>query len=415
MSLAVTYTEATLTAHFKKLCLINLIFIIFADAYIVYFLGGPGLMLMNLAKVINVVFFIYLVLRKNQKATTVLTALLFIPFCWMYLFQDSLFTGIMKSYARILPGLTFLYLDDNDKKYVARLFIKGLYYSLIPALIVYPFVLLKINLPGFMMAHPRDGRMYKVTFGIVFNLVYVPQRIHGLFDEPGVTGTFCAFALFFFFPVLTRWQKRVFFLAGLFSWSMFFIVIVTPIYLYHLWKGGNKAVAGALSLIILAAAVGFLIWANQAITRLTKHDFLYAQVLGRLKTNEQGQIVGVIDNRDASWIFTQRIYEPFVKEGGPKYYLGSYFFGDYTGDKYPALSQRLFIFNYGFGLLLYVYFFFLVTLPVKKRSELLVVMLFLGLGFYQRPQLFRAEYLTLIYGGILLSNEYRKKLIASRT
>ena len=121
-------------------------------------------------------------------------------------------------------------------------FIEVLSLMLACSLIVYVLVAFL----GFSLPHVTIDPIneFKVKEGFVYDmypfLIFDPrdlgaifQRFHGIYDEPGVVGTMCAVILSANGYKLRKWYFIVLFIAGLFSFSLFFYIVTVCYYIIN--------------------------------------------------------------------------------------------------------------------------------------------------------------------------------------
>lgn len=219
------------------------------------------------------------------------------------------------------------------------------------------------------------------TYGYqVFPFLVVPTeigflrfRFHGLFDEPGVVGSFSAIFLLANRYDFKKKSNIVILLTGLFSFSLFFYVITLFFYLAS--KPRNILIFVAIIFLLL-----FIFKDNELVENL---------ILNRLDDG------GIKNNRD-TLVFKQ-IYDQFI-------YTSDFWFGvGPTPDNDPSVggaSYKRFIYYYGFIFFIMTCSFFLINAVKKiklqdKKGIYCYLLIFLGMTF-QRPFYYDIFYFFLL-------------------
>ncbi len=189
-------------------------------------------------------------------------------------------------------------------------------------------------------------------------------RFCGLFDEPGVVGTFSAIIL-----IINRFDfKRIYniiaFIAGVFSFSLFFYVICTvAVFL----SAPGKVKIGT---VLLIAVVLYVFKDNEIVNQLVFSRFSDESALG------------IVDNRNTGYFVD--VYEKFSKT--PAFWTGM------GAGKAEVLgeggsSYKMLVYDYGmvfFFFYVLCFYFFAIGIIRGGRQYLAFSMILLG-TMYQRP------------------------------
>lgn len=204
-------------------------------------------------------------------------------------------------------------------------------------------------------------------------------RFCGLFDEPGVVGTFNAILLYILGFNIKDWRTYALILSGILSLSLFFYVMVFGYYaINNILKINVKAV-----LLVTIIVSAFYI--------ITKEDVFFNEMLWeRIEWDDsKGGVAG--DNRtndNASDLYKSKMFTSDYWFGSSNKKDLEYFEGS-SSYKAVVLSCGMICFS------LYVIFFILMALNRKKGIHLILFLFLLLATFYQRPWMFGMGYLFL--------------------
>ena len=256
-------------------------------------------------------------------------------------------------------------------------------YSVFIALstIVWIFVLLNL-VPSIGTLEPTDQfKIYNYNvYPFVIQINYTDfYRFCGLFDEPGVVGTFNAIFLYILGFKKDDWKTYALFLSGVLSFSLFFYLSVFAFFAI------NSILKLNLKAILLVVAFSFVFYG------VTKDNVIISEMVwNRLEWDDsKGGIVG--DNRvkdNAEELYNKKKYTMDYWFGTHNERELQYFEGSSTY-KYVVLSCGMIFF------VIYILFFALLALKYLKGKQL-VLFLFLFLStIYQRPWMFGMGYFFL--------------------
>lgn len=307
-------------------------------------------------------------------------------------------TGLTFGY---IAMVIFMLISDKLKQ---KVFI---YYSwifsilLIPGIIIMVLFLLGFDLSYNIIESPT-GREYRQYLGAV-NLTFLSsditgfKRLHGVFDEPGVVGTFAALLLIADnFRIKNNPRNIIILIGGILSFSFAFMVMLL---IYLILKMNIKQIIFTFTLLIAIIA---LIPNNSEI--LDKYVF-------ERFTITEGKLAG--DNRISSVSTEQEL---------TSFYTGDFryiFFG--MGNEAQSLNSRMtgdswqfFLYDYGiFGIIILLFAIF-IYIRYKVKSNIyysaLLIFIFL-LSFYQRHDIINLYYMIVLIGGLinLQQNNYNKQ------
>ena len=362
------------------------VFITFQPYFTWYF----PISLSGVATYISAIFFIKY--KKPNNSPTVI--ILFLLYVYVSIRGGFSFLGALANLCLVPMIMT----RENFLVQVFEKFRK--LYSILIGISLLVFILvvfLQINLP-YQILEPlnsskEEAYYHAYPFLTVFYSYGIPlPRFCGLFDEPGVVGTISGALL-----VLTRFNLRdkyniLILLSGIFSASLFFIVLCL-VYVLLFTKGRYKIYGAAIIAILLIIA------SNNEITQ---------QLINERLVFEDGRLAG--DSRSthlsASW------YTNFVHS--PSFYFGlgnnAHLIHNEGGCSYKDL-----IIDYGIiFLVLYVLCFSIPAFLKNRIYDFFIFATTFSCIIYQRPFITTVGYVFLLvaamYPAKTINNE-RSKLI----
>lgn len=305
-------------------------------------------------------------------------SLLYLPI-YLYLFYRLSEFPLGVRIIRFLPIL-ILFTSRKFLSCVTFYYKRILALFLVPSLIVYILLLCGIDLkheaisPLNML---KDYNYLRYPFLVVPNILHISSlRFCGYFDEPGVIGTFCIILLYLDNYNLRKWYNLVFFISGIFSYSLFFFLL-SFIYIFT----SKIRYFFLISLFLFAASY-----------TLKDTEIVQALLLNRLEVKD-----GVISGNNRESDSFQKFYQNF--KNTPEYYWGLGGGTSATTYNIGGASYKDLIVDY--GLLFYLFFllFYLVQivcLKQKNRYKILSAILLLS-TIYQRPFILDFIYVYLIF------------------
>jgi len=243
-----------------------------------------------------------------------------------------------------------------------------------------------INLPYINIPPLNPLKAY--TYNVYLFDITIPQtilpRFMSLFDEPGVVGTLCALLISYKKIALNSFNNIVILLAGIFSFSLAFYVILILNLLYNFKK--NYSIVFILVLLLFSI--------------LPKDSIFYTQIVDRLEFVDGG-FSG--DNR-MNKTFAMNS-NSFINNGGKDLFfgrgMGSEKFDDINNQgssTYKVLVYRHGLIGVGLFLLFFIYITWLLAPSIRGGFYLTVFILLL----YQRINLFLYYNIVVYVGGLLM-------------
>lgn len=274
---------------------------------------------------------------------------------------------------------------DLYMNFISLMSIGGLL-SLI-SLFIYPFLQYKL-VKYYSLNLPVDYYDFGISYIIIdSNGLF---RLCGLFNEPGFYGTVLALVLITKQLNFRDVRVIIMFIAGCFTFSMaFFVTLITYLCLRSL--GNIKylfLVLGGLYLLILS--IQNTQFDNPMIANLIKR-FAF----------ENGTFAG--DNRDS--VDTELLMKQF--NDGPNVFFGN---GIGSTKQIEGMSFRMKIIELGYlgcfvtyGALIYAGWLY-----AKNNWQAILFLFCFILNLYQRPNVFTASYLLILFGGLLFIKDSNK-------
>lgn len=371
-----------------------------------------GAKLLNAFKIWNLVLLpIYILFnRKNIETKDILLCISFIPFFYIYVGEPNMINFILKVISRFVPIFSFLLLDDESKIKILKTWISLYCITLVPAIIIH---ILKI---GFSIDFPVKtitnyiGKSYDTHFYVYFYYKYNYIRFCGLYDEPGVIGTFSYLLLIFVDKHLTKFQRWVLWITGIFSLSFFFLLSIPLILFIQSIRRKQYFKLAIFSIfgLILAVISPFIIDAALKSTNTSSvyQDLIFHTLKSRLDIDENTGSVGAIkSNRLNSQRYTMN---EFRNDDRSTILLGNFAtsdsktFGELTEG---GLGLEMYLFQYGIPFLVYtILMAFLINIFPYKNSlyYIMPAIFFTLICLYQRPFLYKIEFVAILYVGSIL-------------
>ncbi|MBN6205752.1 hypothetical protein JYK21_04745 [Ralstonia pickettii] len=287
--------------------------------------------------------------------------------------------------------IVFLLIPDKLKQNVF------IYFSWFYALSLLPgIVLLLLSFVGFdfnyNIIESGSGRLHREYFGSVTLLSSIIEgsgftRLQGMFDEPGVVGTFSAlFLVGDRFRIKGNFKNIIILIGGLLSLSFAFMVIII---IYIILRLNIKSILSiGLFIIVLAVIIP------------TDSILIEKYVFDRFSI-EDGRLEG--DNRLVGNSTRQELSSFY--SGDTKYLL--FGMGNNASKENPNIigdSWQFFFYNYGiFGLIMLwlgIFIYSVLKVRTNKYYCYLFIFTFL-LSFYQRHDIINLHYMIIFFGGLI--------------
>lgn len=369
------------------------------------FAEGKYKILLPIAIIFNVIFsgFYLLIFTKKIKLFSIIIMffLLFLEIHFYY-FGTLNNKGFSAGAISIIISIYLYLLFDNESqgeilKYFTLFFI----ISILPSVIY--FIFRNNSIFDFQVLAPEHpgkiagGIYYEQYFGgiILCRSGGRQVRLCGIYDEPGVVGTFAALLLA---------QKGIktkinitnicLFISGFFSFSLaFYILFIIEICLYAFFRG-IRWMTIVISIGIMVSFMFFNINTNNEYINSIRRRF------------DLSQKTIFVDNRTSSSFDVE--FEDFFKNGGKDLWLG---FGVSASDENKLTTGSSSYKNliYDYGLIGFSSILFLLLLGFGfsgfNASSVLFIIIFLA-SMYQRPYVFNIPYMLLYWGTL---SQFRKQ------
>lgn len=323
----------------------------------------------------------------NLKKITILEVVSIIGFSVFYIYATQ-----YKNFNGTVVPLLFLTFLIAKEKFILSSFVyfKNIFsISLVLSLVFFLLYLFGVGFPYEQIEPLNKSKIdtyYQFPFFVITNSIMngILPRFFGMFDEPGVVGTFTGIILFVEKYKFSK-QNLIFLIAGLLSFSFYFILL-TILGLLIFTHGRKKVVC------ILVFVSVFL---------LTKSIPTVDTLIWKRAQIEDGRLAG--DNRTTDAF--DSYYKAFANS--PDFLWGR--LGEGAVDVSSASYKQLVI-NYGLILCLF-YVFFLCLLSYSKvrnwKYTILSMILILTL-LYQRPFIFSPIYFFVLYIPMIVFKLERK-------
>lgn len=223
-------------------------------------------------------------------------------------------------------------------------------------------------------------------------------RFFGIFDEPGVVGTFGLLILSIEKLNFKKWQNWVVFVSGILSLSLFFFLGLFLVFIISRFLSGKHIYKSIIAILVTMIA-GYLLVVQEG-------SIFYEQVGYRFEYDaSEGTFVG--DNRTVS--FMQDRYDK-LKWSSPIFYFGGKTGG--ASDKFideineGGASYRNMIMKIGLlGTISYLFFFFLYAKnAINSRKDRLIFLFIIIITIFQRPYFMEIGYLFFFFSLVNLND-----------
>lgn len=210
-------------------------------------------------------------------------------------------------------------------------------------------------------------------------------RYNFIYEEPGQAGTILALYLLLK-KNISRWECILVIVSGILTVSLFFIGVIPFIFIYRAFHKNKPLCLG----LILSLIIGYVLFIP--LVKYVSHPYVNYQIENRLILSNN-LVSGFVDNR------TNQEFDSFYSRlpidkaiFGYRQPLSNYY------DGWTGLSYRNYVVEFGYInlILLFIMFIILVVNKGYSVTSTLWLVVFLILVFYQRPLVFRIEYLGFI-------------------
>ncbi len=294
----------------------------------------------------------------------------------------------------------FVNLDDNIKKDVYNKFVTIYAISLISSIIIWFLKIYGVNIPYTELASVSPGKVargiyYKHYFGSIYtdsiHFTAVQRlRLCGMFDEPGVVGTFSALILIGnqFPKKWKNWKSIVIFIAGVLSISLAFCFIVIAAYLFKSLKNGYFKVIITIIFTVISYFVFINIKTDNAFikTLQTRLTFSNGELAGNNRTNQEYNIA----------------FKKFLKGEDGNRLLGNGINATINNPQmYGSATYKMLIYEYGFIGFIAILLWFIISIGIRYRKNWTCMTLLFAflLSIYQRPYVTDLYCMIILFGG----------------
>lgn len=305
-----------------------------------------------------------------------------------------------------LTFICFVLVSAETKKRAYRLFYNIFVYTLLAPIIIYILVHIGLDVPYIEAeAYESIKSYYGISYRIypfasqwtqTYNPAYYALRMCGIYNEPGVVGTFSAlFLCMEEYKIKGNWKNAVLLIGGIFSFSLGFYALTAIFFVCRLVSLKKNYIV-----LFLAMVIGYCVFINVPFS-----DNNLKRIQNRLTITSEG-LGG--DNRSNDRY--ERVYKEFKSEGFKVVLFGKgqsameEVLEDHNID---GCSYKNLIYNYGIlgfiNQIIWIIVFGLMMCMHRNRSSKIYVftciMVFLA-NLYQRPSMFALQYLLIFVGGL---------------
>lgn len=404
----------------KILLIYTIAIVVMFDCLNVFGLIGIGPLILNAIKFWNLfILILYIAFYKNEiQLKDILIIIFFIPLFWIYVGEENILYFILKLISRFVPLFSFILIQDEKKLEILKMWLKFYTITLVPALIIHILKLVfSIDFPAHEIINLR-GEMYTTHYFLYFFDKWNYIRFCGIYDEPGVIGSFSYLFLLFLNDDLTKFQKIIIWLSGLFSISFFFLATSPLIIIVNLYKKRKflKILLISCSILVLALFTPIIIKTvlNNSNESQIYQDLVFHTLKTRFNIDENSNSINSIKtNRLNSDNYT---FNEFKNDN-----WATILFGNFTttssrefGEKTEGgLGLEIYLYQYGIFMFIYTIFlaFIIGYLPVPNNFTYSIYSFFFTIiCLYQKPFLYKIEFIIILYSGALLFHN-RKKIL----
>lgn len=359
--------------------------------HLVPFVGYSGLYSVVAQIAVIVSFLFFLIQIKKFKVSNLNLLALFLSLVIGFVFFEKYDFYIMLTSAAYYWPIALMALSGAEVLNIAfKKFVMLYAISLAPSVIMYPFIATGVISPFGIVVPNLEIKdtfgMYYENYLLSFKLVEIGAagvglfRLSGLFDEPGVVGTFSAFILITMGYRVREWKGYVILAAGILSFSLAFY-LMSLLYLL-MRKGVVNRIKVVVFIMLFATMAGSIPFVRERIIdRLEIKDGILA---GDNRTTEE------VDAAFANFTMSDNVWTGNagrVDESG----VGS-------------ASWKAAIMDYGIiGNALIALFFWLLarSKPIRFSRQTVIFSILFVVSVYQRPHIFDPSYILLFIGGLI--------------
>lgn len=351
----------------------------YAYAFCIFFLMNPFYLWHSNSSSLFILIASIISIRKIRKPTkkhAVFSLLFFLIYLYVVITVNlNLYGSISVLLLCLLPFLSGIFLND-----VFELFRKIISIFLIPSLLTYILInffgidLTHSIIPGINDIKDYDYSKYLFLVQDIDPFTIFP-RFCAYYDEPGVVGTLSSVLLLISRFNLKKWVNIPIFIAGIFSFSLVFNIVLI-IYFLLFFKNKYKIIV----VIILLPFIPLIV-KNEAINKLV---FLRFQISDNKLSGDQRT--------------TKEYDEAFaIFQKTDKYYFGDKN-NNFVANSGTSIYKNLIVLYGLIPFIIYVLLFvFYGYLKFRMKKEFILYLLILVSVLYQRPYITSLYYVFLLY------------------
>lgn len=315
-------------------------------------------------------------IRKPTKKQAVFSILFFLIYLYVVITVNlNLYGSISVLLLCLLPLLSGIFLND-----VFEFFRKIISIFLIPSLLTYILInIIGIDLPHSTITSINDIKDYDYSKYLFLVQDIDPftifPRFCAYYDEPGVVGTLTSVLLLISRFNLKKWVNLPIFIAGIFSFSLVFNIVLI-IYFLLFFKNKYKIIVALILLPFIP-----LIVKNEAINELI---FLRFQIADNKLSGDQRT--------------TKEYDEAYARfQKTDKFYFGDKD-NDFVSNSGTSTYKNLIVLYGLIPFIIYVTMFvYYGYLKFRLKKDFLIYILILVSVLYQRPYITSLYYVFLLY------------------
>lgn len=331
-------------------------------------------------------FTLFSILKSKKRTSSVVIIIPFLIYCsFRYLYLYDVNICFEPFYFYLMCLFCFL---DSDKKYKVFIYYRrylvimgfcGIIAILGYITSLFPFEVLPyyLDIPGTYYINFHFAYFYASETGF---------RLCGLFNEPGYFGTLLALYLVTDGVKLKRWDNIIMFVAGIFTLSAAFFVLIFVYYIFTWYKS-------KMMWIVLAVILGIII-------SVANLDFGNQAVNSTIQRFSPSNKEGIFNMENRAEDAFNKFYQSFVMS---EYFLTGMGSGYASKTSFSVLSYKSYVVDYGLiGTILILGSLFLSAYKFAYSNKIKVLYVFIFfLSVYQRPFVFALPYFLALYGGLL--------------
>lgn len=287
--------------------------------------------------------------------------------------------------------ICFCFSNNTARLFAFRLFRIYLIVSSALGIIAYISYVFSLGIPYRTVAFYDQISMSYVDYRFAYlTTTLISARLCGLFNEPGYLGTMVALFLIADNLNLKRIGNIILMIAGIFTFSLAFFIIILFALLVKGLKSRKTAILVGIVIIAVVVSLPALVKMNEGVEHLVER-FSF----------EDGVWKG--DNRSDSMV--DSAFEQLFKTGSDLFWGHGAGYTHYI-EKVGTSSYKGIILDYGLGGVIIIWGLLFVSAVsyikrLKNRKYEYFYLLCFFMGIYHRPYVIAISYLLVLFGGIL--------------